>query len=463
MNIIFISQECYPFAKASGLGDLIGFLGKEIEKEGHNLKIFIPRYGSIDPAICHIEKLPLEPIISFNGSQVRTMVFKGILPNSLVSVFFIESQSHFSNSKDIYLESVQSDISKDRNKFFSIASLEVISKLKFEADIIHFFNPGTAHIGKLLGDKKEKKEKAIFSIYNILEADIKSEAIRTTKDAIKNSDFTLTVSKGYAEELLSDSHIGLDLILNEYKSSFSGFLTGIDESIYNPEIDKEISQTFSKNYFSAGKKKCKEELLSFLNLESGINTPVFGMVTKLNNDKGFDLLINSISHLASLNLELIILGKGKSSYEQELVKIANKFSSVKIIIDFNTSLAKKIYAGSDFFLNPGRVQSSGTSVLIAMKYGCIPVSYFSGAMKDILIDINDEEKGNGILFNDYSKEGLIDAVGKALKFYKNKDRWTNFVKEAMNYESSKLNSSKMYLKCYEHVLSKNNLHDNVYQ
>lgn len=463
MNIIFISQECYPFAKASGLGDLVSFLAKEIEKEGHNLKIFIPRYGSIDPASSYIEKLPLEPVISFNGTQVKTMVFKGILPNSLVSVFFIESQNHFSNSKDIYLESVQSDVSKDRNKFFSIASLEIINKLKFEADIIHFFNPGTAYVGKLLNERKEKKEKVVFSIYNILEADTKSDAIRNTKDAIKSADFVTTVSEGYANELLNDTQIGLDLVLKEKGGSFLGLLNGIDENIYNPEVDKEIAQTFSKNYFSAGKKKCKEELLSSLNFESSVSTPVFSMVTKLSNDKGFDLLINSIPHLASLNLQLVILGKGKSSYEQELVKIANKFSSIKVIIDFNNSLARKIYAGSDFFLNPGKVQSSGTSVLIAMKYGCIPVSFFGGAMKDLLIDIEDEEKGNGILFNDYSKEDLINAVNKALKFYKNKDRWTNFVKEAMNYESEKLNASKTYLKCYKHILSQNTLHDNVYQ
>lgn len=463
MNIIFISQECFPFAKASGLGDLVSFLAKGIEKEGHNIKIFIPRYGSIDPSTFFIEKLPLEPIINFNGAQVKTMVFKGILPNSLVSVFFIESQSHFSNSKDIYLDPIQADIARDRNKFFSLASLEVISRLKFESDIIHFFNPSTSYFSKLLNDKKERKEKSVFSIYKVSESDTKTDSIRSTKEAIKLADFTTTVSNAYANELLNDTHIGLDLVLNEKKSSFAGFLNGIDESIYNPEIDNDIAQTFSKNYFSAGKKKCKEELLSMFHMEPSINTPVFGMVTRLSNDKGFDLLINTISHLANLNLQIVILGKGKSSYEQELVKIANKFSNIRVMIDFNSEVAKKIYAGSDFLLSPGKIQSSGTSILIGMKYGCIPVSFFSGAAKDILVDIDNEEKGNSVLFYEYSKEGLINAVNKALKFYRNKDRWTNLVKEAMSFESEDLNCAKTYLKCYEHILSKENLTDNVYQ
>jgi starch synthase len=450
MNIIFISPECSPFAKASGLGDLVSYLAKSIEREGHNVKVIIPRYGSIDPSSSFIEKLPTDINIDFNGKETKTMVFKGIIPDSLVSIFFTESQSHFSNSKDIYLDSIFSDDAVERNNFFCKSTLEVISNLGFTPDIIHIFGYQFSSLCKLLKNNESIKSKIVFTIYNTSDLSSSLSYIKNTKDAIKLSDLTTTVSNNYAKELLTHNNLGL--LLKEKKDCFKGVFSGIDNEIYDPEKDKEIAQTFAQNYFSAGKKKCRDGLFELCDFEQSLTTPLFGMVTRLSEDKGFHLLLNSLPLFSTMNLELILLAKGPASLEQELVKVASKISNVKVFIDFNSSFAKKIYAGSDFFLSVSKTNSGGASILTSMKYGSVPIAYSSGVNSEIITDIEEKENANGLLYTAHTRDNLILAISKAIKYFKNKDGWTKLVKESMSSDSSRVKPEEEYLKCYEDIL-----------
>ena len=473
MNTIFIATECFPFAKTSNMGDLVSILAKEIEKQGHNIKVFIPRYGCIDPGSFLIERIPYEFKVRLDHSLTPTSVFKGIIPNSLVSVYFIESQTHFSNSKEIYLPSNNEKEILERTRFFCLAILEVISKLKIKPDIIHFFNPQTSYISELLNSKNIeyshlKKTKTVFTIENL--SGLNPNLIKTTKQAIVHSDFVTAVSKTYAYELLSDiQNIGLSDLLTKKKDSFCGILTGIDEEIYNPETDNTIAQIYSKNYFSIGKKRCKEDLLELLNLEKNLQIPLFGLISRLTIDSGVDLLIDSIPHIADLNLQLIIQGKGDAIYEQKLIKTARNYKNIKIINDDDHNLSKKIYSACDFLICPSMYEPSGNSLLVGMKYGCVPVAYAIGAVKDIVIDLSLIEEANGITFKEYKKEDFLNAISIAMKCYKNKEKWPRIVKQAMNFDSSKLNSARKYINCYEKILNTsevsnaNPVHENVYQ
>ena len=451
MNLIYISTECFPFAKASGLGDLVSLLAKEIEKEGHNVRVFIPRYGCIDPAIFHIEKLPSEFKIKLNGTPSTTMIYKGILPDSLISVFLIESQSHFSNSREIYLQN--EDENTQRNNFFCMASLDFILKLKLEADIIHLFNPSTAYTTRLLKDKnteysKLNKTPILFTIHNLV--NINDELTTFTNEAINYSDITSTVSKTYAYELLSDmQNIGIADSLTKKEDSFTGILSGIDEKIYNPETDNVIAQNYSRNYFSIGKRKCKEDLLIQSGLENNLQIPLFGIVSSLREDKGIELLINSLSQISHLDLQLLILGKGEQVLEQELIKAEKKYKNIKLHIGYDHNLSKKIYAGCDFIICPSKYEPSGTSVMNAMRYGAVPIACSTGAIKDIVVDIEFGEEANGIIFKHYQKEDLAEAINKGLKIYKNKEKWPKLVKGAMSFDFGKLNTGKKYIKFYE--------------
>ncbi len=459
MNIILIATECFPFAKATSLGDLVSVLAKDLEKEGHNVKIFIPRYGFIDPSVSYIERIPLEFKVNLNDLNISSSTFKGILPNSLTSVFFIESQSHFSNSKEIYLNSSLQNETQNRNLFFCLAVLEVISRLKLNVDIIHMFNPACAQIAKLVHSRNMeysflKKSKLIFTIQDL--EDNKSN-IMAANEAISYSDFITTVSKTFENELLSDIYSsGIAESLTKKREIFKGISSGVDNEEYNPETDKDIAQTYSKNYFSIGKRKGKEDLFDLfdlLALEKDIQLPLFGIVTRLTKNKGLDILIDMIPEIADLNLQFVLLGEGEKEIEEKLIRVSKNYKNIKVCIGYQNNLAKKIYAGSDFFICPGEKHPDGSYVLAAMKYGSIPIAFNSGAIKEIITDTDSSEEANGIVFNNYTREDLFESIIRAMKYYKNKEKWTKFVKQTMSYDTSKLDPAKSYINCYEAAIN----------
>lgn len=455
MNIVLVATECFPFAKITGLGDLVSVIAKSLEKEGNNVKVFIPRYGSIDPGNYHVERIPLELKVNSNGSTVQSSIFKGILPDSLASVFFIESQNHFSNSKEIYFSPAQFNETNNRNSFFCAATLEAISKLKFNTDIIHFFNPSCAQLAKIFHSKFAenpifKDTKLIFTLQNIDELSDDQSILNYTKDAIKYSDYITTTSETFENELLVDIHnTGIANELEKKRNCFSGILSTLDEETYDPEKDSYIVQTFSKSYFSGGKKKCKEDLFEVLELEKDIQTPLFGVITRLTRNSGIDILIDNIPEIAELNLQLVLMGKGEEQIEERLTKLSKIYKNIKVCIGYNHNFGKKIYAGSDFYLCPEEKQIDGAPGLIALKYGSIPIAYKSGATKEIISDIDSREEANGIIFENYSKEALLESINKAIKYYKNKESWTKLVKQAMSFNTCTSTTAKKYINCYE--------------
>ena len=360
MNIILVSTECFPFTNESDLGDSVFALARALERLGCNIKVIMPRYGSIEPSYFHIERLPNEFKINFNNSIIPTSVYKGILPNSFVSVFFIESQAHFSNSKEIYLNDL---VNQERFHYFSHAVLNIISILKLDVDLIHLFNSNTLNKIKLLSN------------------------------------------------LPVVSNIAL--------------LTGIDWEIYNPEKDPAIKQNYTKEYFTIGKRKCKEELLEKIGLEKNFQLPLIGIIARLEEKSEFKLLTNVLQELKNLKLPVISLIKGEEEY-------------------------RKIFAASDFLLNINK--TDGSLIQMAMRYGSIPIAYNSSAAKAIISDIENSKDGNGFIFKEYDAESLIEKVLTALKYYKNKEMWTKIVKQAMSFNSDSLIFAKEYKEVYKQLL-----------
>jgi len=456
MNIVFASPECFPFAKAGSLADLVCKLSKDIEKTGNNVKIFIPRYGLIDPSIFHIERLPLDFKVKYPNdgkeSFVLTSVYKGILPNSLVSVFLIESQNHFSNSKEIYLSS---SADKERFGFFSRAVLEIINRLKINLDIFHLFNNETARILTLLKNKNIEyanlKSKGI--LYTIYETN--NDSLNIDLEAISNADFVTTPSGTYAYELLSGIYgSGMTNSLIQKKDLFCGILTSPDEDTYNPETDSLISQVYTKNYFTPGKKKCKEDLLELAGFDGGTQSPLFGLISRFSDNESRELLKSAIQSISSLNLQVLILVTGNESYFEELYKLTEQYKNIRVIFSkhYEDSITRKIYSGSDFLLSLKQSEPSGLSVLIGMIYGSIPVAYSIGAIKEIVIDVEFGEKANGFVFKELKKESFLETLEKAIRYYKNKEIWPGLVKQAMSFNSSEFGAAKKYLNCYERVI-----------
>lgn len=456
MNIVYISPECFPFAKATSLADIVSKLSKSVEKEGHNVKLLIPRYGSVDPLIYQIERIPADFKVTVNGNTVLASVYKGVIPDSLVSVFFIESQNYFSNSKEIYLSS---NLDEERFRFFSFASLTVMSQLTFQADIIHLFNHHTIDIANIIrsrgfeGRDFFKDNRIVFTLNNV--SGLKENSIKKNiLGGINNSDFITVPSKTFMEDLLNETQkYGLSEALSLKKDCFKGILLPLDDA-YNPEGDKSIAQSYSSSYFSIGKKKCKDELFELLNLESSSQMPVFCSVSRFSHDNGTDILIEALHEISNMNVNFIVVGKGEPKYEQELTKIGGKYKNIKVCIGYDYEFSKKVFSGCDFFVSPERECLNGANILCAMNYGCIPVTYNTGTVKEIILNVNANAKdGNGIIFNSLDKDSLIEAINNSVKLYKNKEKWPSIVKSAMNFNSSLKDSVSEYIKCYEKVLS----------
>lgn len=454
MHIVFISPECFPFAKTSSLGEIVSTLSRSIEKEGHNVTIVMPRYGCVEPNITLIERLPSDFKVTFNNTLVPAMTYKGILPDSLVNIFLLESQNYFSNSKEIYTQDNETD--KERFGFFSIACLELIIRLNLKPDILHLFNPKTFSIVNILRSRNIEyahlsKCPIILTLENL--KDTKSEHIKAISSAVLLSEFTSTVSRTYAYELLSDIHDnGISKPLSQKGSAFSGILCPPDDKEYNPESDKIIAQNYTQDYFTLGKKKCKDDLLKTFETERFGVLPLFGMVIRLFDEKVLNFLISSFPQINSLGIQLFILTKGSPDFEKELLKAANKYKNIKVSINYDHPLTKKIFAGCDFLISPKHCDPSGMNVLSAMRYGCVPIAYSIGAIKEIVTDIEFGAEANGIIFKNYRKEDLAEALNKALKLYKNKEKWTKLVKNAMNFNVSPTQTAKKYINCYESLL-----------
>lgn len=456
MNIVYITPECSPFTKATELSDIVNSLSKGVEKEGHNVYIFMPRYGCIEPSYFQIERIPQEFKVRANDSFITTMVYKGILAKSLVSVFFIESQNHFSNSKEICLAEPQDE---ERFKFFAFACLEIVSKLKIKPDVIHLFSPQTAYAAKVLRSKNFEyahlsKIGIVFTIEFL--DNLQKKLIELTKEAVQNSDFISTVSKTYAHELLSDIHdLGLSDLLISKRDRFTGILINPDNDEYDPESDTSISQTYSKNYFTLGKRKCKEDLLDLLGLQKTLQVPLFGVALNHTDKDTIETLVTNLPLISHQNLELVILCSIKDSHCQELNKAISKYKNIRVCTgyDLDHNFSKKFFAALDFFLTLNKYEPSGMAVLIAMKFGALPIAYSTGGIKEIIIDIdNNKEEANGIIFKNFSREEISEAISKAIKYYKSKEAWPKLVKQTMSFGLSNSSAAKQYIKHYEQIV-----------
>lgn len=450
MAIIFITPECFPFAKSTGLADFVASLAKGVEKEGNNVKLILPRYGSIDPECFQIENMPKEFKFNFKGHSTISIVYKGILPNSLVSVFLIDNQSFFSNSKEVYIS--ESEDYK-RFDFFSHAALNLISALNLTPDVIHLFDSYTAGCLKLVKENSKlsslKNATLILTLGQPLK--FKKEFINLTIEGIEYADYITVASESYAKELILDQENPLlSESLNKKKGFFTGITMGADTDLYSPELDKIMPQNYSKDYFTLGKKKCKENLLEELKLECDLKVPLVSCILRLVPEEGIDILLEAIPALLSINLKLLVVGKGEKKYENDLRNLEQGNNNLRFVDSNNHIFEKKIFAGSDFLVSILKSDPYGMPLLVGMKYGAVPVAYFSSSVKDIVLDTNSTEP-NGFIFKELSKEELIKAVTRAISCYKDRERWLKIVKNSMSFNSTLAPNINKYINLYKKV------------
>jgi starch synthase len=490
MNVLYIAAEMVPFAKEGGLADVAGALPAALKKAGIDARGIIPAYGSIDRKKYNLKPVKnIKPVtIQYSGMDLKASLLESKLPKTDVQVYFVENDYFFGRS-GIYNDPQTKEGYKDnaeRYVFYVRALMELIKQLDWKPDVIHLNDQHTALIAGYLKRQYAKddyysKTKTVFSIHNLGYQGVYPKEImwfamfdqaeyypmspfefydkmNFMKIGISFSDIINTVSKTYAEEITSSSEFGFGLegVLRDRKKDLFGIINGIDYNEWNPETDELIAFNYTPKDLS-GKKKCKETLLKEQGLDSaGDDVPLIGMISRLADQKGFDILSQCMDELLVNPLRMVILGTGQKEYHDMFIRYAEKYKGkISINLAFNNKLAHMIEAASDMFLMPSKYEPCGLNQLYSMKYGTVPIVRATGGLKDTVTPFDTETgTGTGFVFSDYSAKDLMISVSKAMILFQDKKKWAKIIKNCMAQDFSWNRSAKEYVELYEKALKK---------
>ncbi len=457
MKIAFFSSEVVPFAKTGGLADVAYALPKALEKEGQEVAVFMPYYRAVKDSGEDIKKLSDCVYWCKIGKDIK--------------VYFIAKDDFFFR-KGLYGENGR-DYSDNlaRFSYYCRKGLETLKTVGFRPDVINVHDWEAALIPVFLKfsankDNFYEKIKVILTIHNVgyqgifppeqfaalnLDRELFSVKgleffgnINILKAGIIFSDFINTVSPTYSREIRTSKYgFGLEGVLNERRDALCGILNGVDYSIWDPETDRFIFKNFHRKDLT-GKKANKANLQRLCNLSVDEHVPLIGIVSRMAEQKGFDMLASTVEKICGMGAQFVILGQGDEKYHKCFMDLAGKNPGcISVNLKFDDSLAHRIYAGSDMFFMPSKYEPCGLGQMIALKYGSIPVVFKTGGLADSV------NSNNGFLFLTYNEKDFMNTVKKAFNAYKDKDKWSRLLLNAMNSDFSWDSSAKEYLSLYE--------------
>lgn len=477
MKIVVCASEVVPFAKTGGLADVAGALPLALEELGQEVIIVMPAYKAIQQAKIKMQKLKGDISYAVIGKNIK--------------VYFIENDSYFNRDGLYGDKNGDHKDNLERFSFYCRRTLELLKEINFsrptitmgggippainssagKPDIIHVHDWQACLIPVYLKNifaqqSFYKNIKTILTIHNIgyqgvfpkdqfpklgldwglfnIEGLEFYNQINILKGGMEFADIINTVSPTYSKEIQTKEFgFGLEGVLNKRRNSVFGILNGLDYQIWNPQTDKFIAENFSSENIK-GKEKSKQDLQRYSNLPVKKDVPLFGIVSRLAQQKGFDILAEGIEKICRMGLQLVILGTGDLKYHILLEEMVKKYpQAVSLHLKFDDSLAHKIYAGSDIFLMPSKYEPCGLGQLISLRYGTIPLVFKTGGLADTVTE------DNGFVFDKYSSDELVKTIKKAIKAYEDKKGWLKLVEKAMQYNFSWEASAKKYLELYE--------------
>ncbi len=472
LNILFVSAEVSPFAKVGGLADVAGSLPKALRALGHDVTVVMPAYQMVlDDPRWSISDVGSDISVSINPDwQVDAWVKETSMDGVRVLLvggadFFIQATS----SERIYLPGV------DQYLFFSEAVLQIAKALDLRPDVVHCNDWQTGFIPVLMREKYApswSRVASIFTIHNLAyqgEFDLyvldqlrlsrrlfNSEQLETwgrvnfLKAGCVYSDQVNTVSPRYAEEIQTP-RFGCTLeglMVHLAKGGcLHGILNGLDLDAFNPEIDPALPANFSCEDVS-GKITCKARLQSELDLPVKPNVPLLGIVSRLSNQKGLDLVLEVIPQLAELPAQLVVQGLGDPAIANRLREFAKVFPDcLRFVEEFDAELAQRVYAGCDMFLMPSAFEPCGLGQMIAMRYGTVPVVRKTGGLADTVF-----EGDNGFVFENSTPEDLWAAISRASEAFADRTQWGLYVEAGMAADFSWDKSAVEYADLYRQAV-----------
>ena len=472
MKILHVASEVTPFAKTGGLADVVGSLPVALQHLGHEVRIITPCHPSVEAAGMSIRKGRKNIEILLDGVPKRGGLRVGDLAG--VPVYFIENKEYFSREPLYGTGCGEYPDNPSRFAFFCRTALDLCKRLDFRPDIIHCHDWQSALIPLLLRTELKNdlfygRAAIVYTIHNLAYQGLFPKdsltrmgldescfgvdgveyygSVNLMKGGILAADLVTTVSPTYCREILSQEQgCGLDGVLRRRERDLLGIINGIDTVRWNPETD----QNLPKNYSFAsltGKRVVKRELRSELGLEQR-EAPLLGMVSRIVDQKGFDLLVELLPRLEAADLDLVVLGSGDERYLRALTEAGKRCGRIKLCTgSFNDPLAHRIYAGSDIFLMPSLYEPCGLGQLIALRYGAVPVVRHTGGLADTVIDV-EQRGGAGFVFEEYSAQPFWGAIQRALELYGNPEKWKKLVRRGMSLDVSWDASAREYEALY---------------
>jgi starch synthase len=478
MKILFASSECAPFFKTGGLGDVAGALPKELAKKPEVLavEVVLP-FWKQGMKEAHKALLKDEFYDFVDVGWRREYVGVKSLMMDGVKYYFLDNEHYFDREA---LYGYEDD--GERFAWFNLAICHLIEKLDFIPNVVHVNDFHSAMVPFLLKEKYSwrtayKDIKTVLTIHNIeFQGIVEGTALtelygmgmeryfegvvrhnnmmNMLKTGILYADRVNTVSPSYAKEIQTPEFgCGLDPILNFVSGKVSGILNGIDYDVYDPENDPQIAHHFTLTDLS-GKAEMKADLQKRVGLPVKANVPLIGMVSRLTNQKGFDLALTKLEELLQQDVQIILLGTGYPEIEAGFRYFAEKYpEKMATKIAFNLQFAQEIYAGSDFFLMPSAFEPCGLSQMIAMRYGTLPIVHEIGGLKDTVIPYNPHEKtGTGFGFIDFDGQVLLDTVNRAIALYHEEpETLQKLIVAAMSEDFSWESKSQQYIDLYQGI------------
>ncbi len=477
MKILFAASECVPFIKTGGLADVVGALAPVLARKGHDVRVILPLYTAIPEkyakAMRHLTDFEVDLGWRRQYCGIETLEQDG------VTFYFVDNKYYFGRS---YIYGLGGD-EYERFGFFCRGVLNALPLINFFPDIIHANDWQTGMIPALLKIQYSHLPdytgiKTVFTIHNLQYQGVfgidqfkdifglgdslftadKLEhygAANCMKAGLVYADEITTVSPSYAEEIQT-AYYGerLDGLLRAKRAHLSGVLNGIDVDEYNPATDSQIFHNYTIEDLS-GKAANKKALQEQLGLDVRPDVPLIGMVGRLSNQKGLDLVDYIIGELMEEDIQLVVLGMGDAKYfnlfswaeQQYAGRVAARFQ-------MDIQLSHRIYAGADLFLMPSQFEPCGLSQMIALRYGTVPVVRETGGLRDTVLSYNEANgAGNGFSFFNYNAHDMLYTIRRAIWFYHNRpDVWQTLQARGMEGDYSWNNSADTYLSLYQSVL-----------
>lgn len=477
-KILFVASECVPYLKTGGLADVVGALPKYINKEEYDVRVVMPNYKIIPEVLKEKMVYKLNFYIDLAWRNKYVGLFEIIEDG--IHYYFIDNEFYFCGN------TAYGNIYEDIEKFayFSKAALSILPQIDFKPDIIHCHDWQTGLIPVYLKDLFSNDEfyagiKSIMTIHNLKFQGVWD--LKTVKDVTGLSDYyftpdkleaygdanylkggityadtVTTVSRTYAEEIKTPYYgEGLDGLMRARSNSLLGIVNGIDYEEYDPFTDPLIPFHYDAKNFRKEKVKNKKALQEELGLKVDPKKFMIGIVSRLTDQKGLDLIDCVIENICAEDVQLVIVGTGEGKYENLFRHYAWKYGDrVSANIYFSEEKAHKTYAACDAFLMPSLFEPCGLSQLISLRYGTVPIVRETGGLKDTVEPYNESENtGTGFSFRNYNAHEMLSIINYAKNIYYNKKReWNKLVDRGMAMDYSWKTSALLYEELYQKML-----------